>query len=390
MLTRRHRFAFQFLPATLAAVALLAPGAREIRAQTLTSPPPGANQRAGVTQYLGMVSVTIDYNAPDVTSPAGEDRTGKIWGELVPWGIAPNPFYPGFGTAETMPWRAGSNEATTIAFSHDVTVEGQPITAGKYALFMAPGEEEWTIIFNRNHSAWGSFFYEPELDVLQVKVKPEKTDFFREWLTFEFEDRQLDTALAVLHWEYLRVPFRISVPDLPAIYHQTMAQELTGAAGFTFQNWVTASQWAAQQDAYHEDAVKWADAAIAANASWQTLSNKAQILNIIGKNEEAMAALDQAIDHPTATVLQIHGAARRLQFQGQMDTANILFRKNYEKNPGQWPVDFGMARVYAQEGDFEKALEHAKIALTRAPEGFQMQNLEAQIEKLEKGENINP
>ena len=259
---------------TFALLALVACAAT-LSAQALTTPPPGANQRAVVTQYMGMVSVTIDYNAPDVTSPAGDDRTGKIWGELVPWGIAPNPFYPGFGTAQEMPWRAGSNENTTITFSHDVEIEGEPLAAGKYALFMAPGEAEWTIIFNRNNSAWGSFFYEPGLDALKVTVKPEKTEFFREWLTFEFDDRQLDTALAVMHWEHLRVPVRISIPNQAELYHQAMTQELTGAVGFNFQNWVQASQWASQQDAYHEDAVSWADAAIAANANFQTISNKA-------------------------------------------------------------------------------------------------------------------
>jgi tetratricopeptide (TPR) repeat protein len=369
---------------------VLVAGTGVLFAQALTTPPGGANQRAVVTQYLGMVSVTIDYNAPDVTSPAGDDRTGQIWGQLVPWGIAPNPFYPGFGTAEEMPWRAGANENTTIAFSHDVEIEGEPLAAGTYALFMAPGETEWTIIFNRNSSAWGSFFYEPSLDALQVQVKPEKTDYFREWLTYEFDDRQLDTALAVLHWEHLRVPFRISVPNLSELYHETITAELTGATGFTFQNWVAASQWAAGQDAYHEDAVRWADAAITANTSFQTISNKAQVLMQIGQSEEAMATLDQAIDHPTATVVGIHMAARGLQAQGQMETANVIFRKNYEKNPGEWPVDFGMARVYSQEGNFEKALEHAMIAKGRAPAGPQMQNLEAQIARLEKGENINP
>jgi len=361
-----------------------------LAAQTLTTPPGGGNQRSVVTQYLGMVSVTIDYNSPDVTSPAGDDRTGQIWGQLVPMGIAPNQFYPGFGTAETMPWRAGANENTTITFSHDVEIEGEPLAAGTYALFMAPGESEWTINFNNNSDAWGSFFYDPALDALQVKVQPETTDSFREWLTFEFDDRQLDNARAVLHWEHIRVPFRITVPDLAALYHQTMTMELTGAAGFNFQNWIQASQWASQQDAYHEDALAWADRAIAANASFQTISNKAQILNRFGQGEESMAALDQAIDHPTATPILIHFAARTLQAQGQLDAANVVFRKNYEKNAGQWPVDFGMARVYSQEGDFEKALEHARIALTRAPAGPQTQNLETQIARLEKGENINP
>ena len=361
-----------------------------LTAQALTVPPGGANQRAVVTQYLGLVSVTIDYNAPDVTSPAGEDRTGKIWGQLVPWGIAPNPFYPGFGSAEEMPWRAGSNEATKITFSHDVQVEGTAVPAGTYALFMAPGEEEWTVILNKNSDAWGSFFYDPDLDVAQVKVKPETTDFFREWLTFEFDDRQLDTARAVLHWENLRVPFRISVPDIDELYHQAMTRELTGAVGFNFQNWIQASQWAAQREAYHEDAVAWADAAVAANAGFQTLSNKAGVLNQVGRGDEAMATLEQAMAHPTATPVGIHMMARGLQAQGQMDSANVIFRKNYEMNPGEWPVDFGMARVYSQEGNFEKALEHARIALGRAPAGPQMQNLETQIERLEKGENINP
>ena len=311
------------------AAALLLAGVSHVQAQGLTTPPGAGNQRSVVTQYLGMVSVTIDYNAPDVTSPAGVDRTGQIWGQLVPWGIAPNPFYPGFGTAENMPWRVGSNENTTITFSHDVEIEGEPLAAGTYGLFMAPGETEWTIIFNENSSAWGSFFYDPDLDALQVTVKPEETDFFREWLTFEFDDRQLDTTLAVMHWENLRVPFRVSVPNISELYYETMKAEFTGAAGFNFQNYVQASQWAAQQDAYHEDAVAWADAAIAANTTFGTISNKAQVLSLIGRDEEAMETLDQAMEQPTATPIAIHMVARGLQAQGQMEQANMIFRKNY-------------------------------------------------------------
>jgi hypothetical protein len=377
------------LALVLALLALVA-GTATLTAQALTTPPGAGNQKAIVTQYMGMVSVTIDYNAPDVTSPAGVDRTGAIWGQLVPWGIAPNQFYPGFGTAQEMPWRAGSNQATTITFSHDVEVEGAPVAAGTYALFMAPGEEEWTVILNSNSEAWGSFFWDPELDVAQVKVKAEKTDFFREWLTYEFDDRQLDSTRAVLHWEHMRVPFRISVPNLPELYHQTISHQLTGAAGFNFQNWMNASNWAVQHEAYADDAVAWADAAIAANTSFATISNKAGILNQLGRRDEAMAALDQAIEHPTANATLIHFAGRNLQAAGLMEDANVVFRKNYEMNPGQAPVDFGMARVYSHEGNFEKALEHARIALTRAPAGPQQQRLEQLIERLENGENINP
>jgi len=49
-----------------------------------TLPPSGDNQKASVSQWIGLVEVNITYNSPDVTSPAGEDRTGKIWGQRAP------------------------------------------------------------------------------------------------------------------------------------------------------------------------------------------------------------------------------------------------------------------------------------------------------------------
>ncbi len=57
-----------------------------VGAQTLTTPPGGANQHAVTSLSIGLVTVTIDYNSPDVTSPQGQSRRGKIWGQLVPWG----------------------------------------------------------------------------------------------------------------------------------------------------------------------------------------------------------------------------------------------------------------------------------------------------------------
>lgn len=112
----------------------------------LTLPPLGDNQKTVVTQYMGLVSVTLTYNSPDVTSPAGEDRTGEIWGKLVPYGLTD----PGFGTAEEAPWRVGANENTTISFSHDVEVEGRALAAGTYGVHMIPGQNEWVEIFLLN------------------------------------------------------------------------------------------------------------------------------------------------------------------------------------------------------------------------------------------------
>ena len=110
--------------------------------QGVTLPPSGANQKSSVTQWIGPVKVTINYSSPDVHSPTGEDRRGKIWGQLVPWG-APD---TAFGTCTECPWRAGANENTVFSVSHDVKIDGQPLPAGRYGLHMVAGPEEWTLI----------------------------------------------------------------------------------------------------------------------------------------------------------------------------------------------------------------------------------------------------
>src|SRR5689334_14902394 len=170
----------------------------------MTLPPSGNNQRSEVTQYLGLVKVTITYNSPDV---AGRE----IWGKLVPYGLTNLNFLKST-EQNPSPWRAGANEITTISFSHDVEVEGKPLKAGTYGLHMIPGQEDWTVIFSSNSVAWGSFSYTPTEDVLRVNVKSAPAEF-NEWLTYEFTDRQQNSTIAAMKWEKIAVPFKISVPN---------------------------------------------------------------------------------------------------------------------------------------------------------------------------------
>src|SRR5690606_9473877 len=117
-------------------------------AQILPLPPSGDNQQCIVTQYIGsIVHVTVTYRSPDVTGPDGRDRTGQIWGTPVAhYGLVDQ----GYGLGQPAPWRAGANECTTIEFSHLVQVEGHPIPAGKYALFLELAESgPWTWVFAR-------------------------------------------------------------------------------------------------------------------------------------------------------------------------------------------------------------------------------------------------
>lgn len=90
----------------------------------ITLPPSGNNQKSCITQYMGLASVSVTYNSPNVMDDEGNDRSGKIWGDLVPYGYSN--LYFGLSSQENpSPWRAGANENTTIEFSHDVVVQGK-------------------------------------------------------------------------------------------------------------------------------------------------------------------------------------------------------------------------------------------------------------------------
>jgi hypothetical protein len=223
-------------------------------AQTVTQPPSGDNNRCIVTQYIGAVaSVTVTYNSPNVTGPSGEDRKGKIWGQLVPYGYVDQ----GFGTSKAAPWRAGSNENTTISFSQDVLVQGKALKAGTYGFFIAPAEHgPWTLIFSKTNTAWGSFFYDEKNDALRVTATP-KDAAFHEWLSYEFIDRETDSTVCALIWETKIIPFTIKVPDIKQAYITKMRQELENTAGFTWQGWNDArhGEWgyAPIDDAEHEE-----------------------------------------------------------------------------------------------------------------------------------------
>jgi len=132
-------------------------------------------------------TITIDYSSPAV-------KGRKIWGDLVPYDKV---------------WRAGANEATIFQTDKDIQVEGKTLAAGKYSLYIIPGEKEWTIIFNSATGQWGinrdgSTTEDPAKDVLRVTVKPKKSATANERLMYTVNDKGFS-----LLWENLEVPVAI-------------------------------------------------------------------------------------------------------------------------------------------------------------------------------------
>ena len=213
------------------AIACLLGAAAVASAKDVTLPPSGDNQFSSVTQGIGLVRVTIEYSSPNVHGPDGKDRAGHIWGELVPYGL----YDLAYNNCTKCPWRGGSNENTVFTVSHPVKIEGQALPAGSYGLFFIAGKDEWTVIFSKNHTSWGAFWYDPAEDQLRVTVKPAACDY-HEWLTYEFIDRDTDHATVALQWERLQVPFKISVDDMAGVYVDNLKLEFRNAQAFEWRN----------------------------------------------------------------------------------------------------------------------------------------------------------
>jgi hypothetical protein len=355
--------------------------------QLVKSAPSGDNQRSSVSQWIGPVEIDIAYSSPNVHAPDGTDRHGKVWGELVPWGMA----NLGFGTCgEQCPWRGGANENTVFRVSHDVQVEGKALPAGSYGLHFLPGKDEWTVIFSKNFTSWGSFSYDAKEDALRVIVKP-ATSPYREWLTYDFIDRETDHATVELAWEDLAVPFKVSVPGLDELYVQRIREQLRTEPGFSWLGWQEASQFVVQKKIHPEEAVAWAQNAVSlagiGQENFATLSTLAQAQAFAGKPADSAATMHKALAHPTATIFDLHQYGRQLLRNGDKAGALEVFELNARRFPNQWPVNVGLARGYAAAGRTKEALKAAKAALVQAPDDVNRNSLKGIVEKLEKGDN---
>ena len=155
-------------------------------AQERANDEPRQSPNAAVSQTIGTTEVDVVYGRPSV-------RDRDIFGDLVPYGEV---------------WRTGANEPTVISFSDDVTVEGEAVSAGTYALFTIPGEDAWTVILNSDTEQWGAMAYDEGKDVLRAEVTPMEGDDM-EMMTITFEDVTDTQGTLVLHWDDVRVPVTI-------------------------------------------------------------------------------------------------------------------------------------------------------------------------------------
>ena len=323
---------------------------------------PRASQRAQVSQRIGITDITIRYHRPLANGR-------QIWGKVVPYGQV---------------WRAGANENTTITFADPVTIEGQALDKGTYGLHMIPGENEWTVIFSKNSTSWGSFTYKQDEDALRVNVKPQAAEM-HDALAYDFDDVKADSAVVTMRWEKVAVPFKVHV-NVNDIVTASIHQQIHGMNQYYWEGWDDAAGYFLANKINLDEALKYEDQSIQNEERYDNLMSKSKILDAMGRKQDADSFRAKALDRASAVQLYFYG--RQLQGDKKQEEALAVFQSTAKKFPDYWTSHLALARVYSAKGDFDNAVKEAKVALDGAPDSNKA-NLANYVKRLQNKEDIN-
>jgi len=156
-------------------------------------PNPSSGQT--IIQDFGLGKVTLNYFRPNV-------KGRKIFGGLESYGAV---------------WRTGANNATTIQFTDEVSIAGNKVPAGKYALFTIPEINSWTIILNKTADQWGAYDYKKEDDLLRFTVKPMSVKQTTETFTMQFSNVTPGSMNLNLMWANVAISIPMMVDYDPKV-----------------------------------------------------------------------------------------------------------------------------------------------------------------------------
>jgi Protein of unknown function (DUF2911) len=139
---------------------------------------------------LAMATAKYQDTYVKITYGQVQKRGREIFGSLVPYGEV---------------WRTGANEATEITLTKDILINGILLKTGTYSIFTIPERIKWTIIINSAVGLWGSYNYDPKLDVTRFDIPVQELENENHpSFTIAF-DQNNDKADLVFMWDRIKV-----------------------------------------------------------------------------------------------------------------------------------------------------------------------------------------
>lgn len=153
------------------------------------------SQRGSVSQTVAFTDIVVEYGRPVA-------RRRALFGDsaLVPWDSI---------------WHPGADSATRVTLNHDVLLEGKPLKAGTYSLWLIPrARQPWTFILSNASHVFHKPYPGATHDVLRVDIAAERGAHM-ETLAIYFPIVLRDEAVLRVHWGEVMLPVRIKAPYRP-------------------------------------------------------------------------------------------------------------------------------------------------------------------------------
>ena len=192
-------------------IALLFVGVISANAQIKT---PAPSPFSKVEQVVGLTDVTLEYSRPAM-------RGRTIFGNLVPFDKI---------------WRTGANARTKITFSDDVTIEGDTLKKGTYAIFTKPAADSWEVYFYTDYAGGGApRNWDDSKVALKTTAKTESMPMPVQSFTISFDDLTDASAVIGMLWENTYVGVKFNVPT-DAIASKSIESVMSGPSANDYNN----------------------------------------------------------------------------------------------------------------------------------------------------------
>ena len=200
-----------------------------------------------------------------------------------------------------------------------------------------PGQDEWTVVFSKNFTSWGSFFYDAKEDALRVKAKPEAERLSRGPGLRVPRAAPGEGHAGGSSWENLSLPLEIAVDNSTQLYVENLRRELRSSPGFS---WRTGSPrpntaWTARPTCGGPELGAEGDRSRlrAARRASPRLALLSQLQAANGNTADSAKAMERALNHPTTQPIDIHLYGRQLLTQKKADEAMKVFQLNAKLHP---------------------------------------------------------
>lgn len=225
-------------------------------------------------QKVGMTTLTLEYSRPGV-----KDRS--IFGEMIPYGKL---------------WRTGANNNTKITIDTEITVAGQELKAGTYAIFTIPNKDSWEVLFYSDANNWGiPKTWDDSKVVARTTVKSYPIPFNVETLTLDFNEIKNTSAILEILWEktYIAIPFEVPTDRIVmASIEKTMNNNPTD------NDYYAAAVYYLNADKDIKTAQKWIDKAVKAqkkDPKFYVIRRQALIHAKAGDTKKAIKAAKKSL-----------------------------------------------------------------------------------------------